>query len=439
MNALGASILLVIIVVVIAAPRRWAVLAFMAGVLYLTEFQQVSVFGFNLFAIRFIEAAAFMRVVGRREFVFKNLTVLDKALLLLIAYTTIVFVLRSADGQANIIGEAVDAVLCYFSFRGLIRSLDEVRTFLRDFAVLLAPYAILVLMESVTGRNPFAILGVADSPMREGRLRCIATFRHPSLLGTLGGSFLPLFIGLAFAKADRVIALIGIGLCLSIVWASNSGGPASCVIVAVAGWACWKIRARMKLVRRGAVLGIILLALFMKAPIWYLPARVSSITGGDGWHRSYLMQVTFDHINQWWLAGLPIEKTIDWFPYFVGGYGGADITNQYLAYAITAGLGSIILFILMLIVAYRQLATALAALRIDSMSATKYEPFLWALGVMLTVHVANWLGITYFDQTYVIWYFHLALISTISAGFIQQAPANTALNLAPELLEVPAL
>lgn len=421
MNALGGSMLAVIVLVVLIAPRRWAVLAVMAGVIYVTEAQQLQIFGFNFFSMRFVELAAFIRVMLRREFTFRHLNGIDKALLLFLGYATVVFVLRSHQDIANQIGVALDALLCYFSFRGLIKSFEEFRAFLKSFAILLIPFVILVVKEALTGANPFAILGAAPTSFREGRIRAIGSFGHPSLLGTLGGSFLPLYIGLAFSKSDRIRAILGIGLCLAIVWASNSGGPAACVMVGIAGWACWFFRRKMRLIRRAIAVLLILLALVMKAPIWYLPARVSSVTGGDGWHRSYLMDVTFQHFREWWFAGMAVEKTKDWFPYFVAIYGGADITNEYLAYALASGLVAMVLFILLLTLAFKKLGAALSAVRQQGADSGRSEPMLWALGVMLAVHVSNWIGITYFDQTYVIWYLHLALISTLSAAVIDSA------------------
>ena len=37
---------------------------------------------------------------------------------------------------------------------------------------------------------------------------------------------------------------------------------------------------------------------------------------------------------------------------------------------------------------------------------------------MLTVHIANWFGITYFDQFYVVWFVQLAAISSVSASYL---------------------
>src|SRR5664279_1805832 len=159
MNAAGASILVVLILVVFFAPRRWALVGIMAGVLYLTLNQHVDFMGFNLFAVRFLELAAFIRVMARREFSFSKLNGIDKALLLLFAYTTIVFLLRSKEGQAYQIGRAIDAYLCYFTFRGLVSGVEDLRWFLRAFLVLLAPYVALLLVESLTRQNPFSSMG----------------------------------------------------------------------------------------------------------------------------------------------------------------------------------------------------------------------------------------------------------------------------------------
>jgi hypothetical protein len=36
---------------------------------------------------------------------------------------------------------------------------------------------------------------------------------------------------------------------------------------------------------------------------------------------------------------------------------------------------------------------------------------LWGLGVTLCVHIVSWLGVSYFDQSWVIWLLHLASAS----------------------------
>jgi hypothetical protein len=421
MNVLGALILLLIISVVLGAPRRWALVGMMAGVLYLTQGQQVEVLGFNLYAIRFMELAGFIRVMARKEFPLSQFNRVDRSFLLLYVYTMVVFLLRSSDGFANQIGTTVDALLCYVTFRGLVGGLDDFRWFLRAFLFLLAPYAVLVLFESMTGRNPFFMaLGgdVYGDWIRNGRPRCLGSFRHPSLLGTLGASFLPLYLGLACTKATRKHAFIGLGLCLIVIWAANSGGPASCAGVGLAGWLCWPARARMKRVRQAMLALLVLLAMVMKAPIWYLPARASMLTGGDGWHRSYLMDVAFRNIGKWFFAGMSLRDTNGWFTYDLAATGGADITNQFLLFGLTAGVGATLLFIFLLYRAFSNLGQAMEVVRAHPGMPGEPQYLLWALGVMQVAHIFNWLGIAYFDQTYVIWFMQLAVISSLSESYL---------------------
>jgi hypothetical protein len=429
MNAIGALILFVVIIVVLAAPRRWALMGMMAGTLYLTQGQQIDVVGFNLYAVRFMELAGFIRVMARREFSFSRLNGIDRSVLLLYVCTTIIYLLRSSDlptGKANQIGTAADAILCYFTFRGLVGGIEDFRWFLRAFLLLLAPYALLVLYESVAGHNPFQSMGGVDlgSWSREGRPRCNGSFRHPSLLGTLGASFFPLYIGLACARVDRKLAIFGIGLCLLIIWASNSGGPINCAMIGAVGWLLWPVRRRMKSMRRIILVGVVLLGSVMKAPIWYLPAKASSLTGGDGWHRSYLMDVAFRNFDKWWLAGMPIVDTKNWFFYDLSATGGADITNQFLSFGLTAGITGMILFLVLLYLSFSHLGKAMAVVRSNYDESRKSEFLLWGLGAMLVAHLFNWLGITYYDQTYVIWFMQLAAISTLSERCIHSAATD---------------
>ena len=190
----------------------------------------------------------------------------------------------------------------------------------------------------------------------------------------------------------------------------------TCVAIGLVGWILWALRDKMFAVRRAILAILLLLVVFMKAPIWYLPAKVSDLTGGGGWHRSYLVEQAVNHIGNWWLVGMPISQTAGWFPYDLGATGGADITNMYLGFGLTAGLAAIGLFIFVLILSFRALGRALAAIRDASPISKQSELLLWGLGVALTMHVLNFISVTYFDQLYVVWFMTLAAVSGLSQG-----------------------
>jgi len=420
MNAVGAALLVGTALAVFGLPRKWALLALVTGALYLPLGLHIEL-GFNLFALRILGAVGFARVVSRRELSFTSLNSIDKVLLTFTFYTTIVFLFRSPDGQAFEIGRTVDTCFAYFTFRALVRDLEEFKAFLRLFVVPLIPYMGLVVLETITLENPFNtfLAGTAPYVVREGGVRAVGSFLHPSLLGTLGGRFLPLYVSLWLTKTNRVTALCGVVLSVMLVLASNSGAPLACVMVGAIGWACWPFRRRMKLVRYALVGLIVSLALAMKAPIWYLLARFSELTGGDGYHRSYLLDISFQNLDKWWLAGMAIADTRDWFPYINYTTGGADMTNQFLVWGMTAGLGAMVLWVVLLKRAFSRLGTAMTVLRHRHETHVDQEYFLWGLGVLLAVHVMNWMSIPYFDQSAAFFFLELAVIANLTQDILK--------------------
>ncbi len=387
----------------------------------MTNGQVIDVAGLHIFPTRVLTLAAFIRVLIRKEWSLVMLNTIDKILILTFFYQAAVYILNGNGSPMNIIGQFVDVTLAYFAGRGLLRSFDDLEWFLRALAFMILPYVVLLYMESSTGSNPFAAIGGnAYHDIRNGRVRCVGSFVHASILGTFGGSFIPLFIALSLRRTGRVMGIFGVLLCLVIVLFSNSGGPATSAMLAVVGWLFWFLRTQMSAVRTSIFGVLTVLALIMKAPLWYLPTKLSTITGGDGWHRSYLMDVAFRNLDRWWLAGMSVLETKDWFPYIVS-TGGADIINYYLAFGISAGVVATGLFCYLLVCAFSQLGRALAAVRSQAPLNSKREPLLWALGVVLTIHVFNWFGMVYFDQYNVVFFIQLAAISTLSHIFINDS------------------
>ena len=98
------------------------------------------------------------------------------------------------------------------------------------------------------------------------------------------------------------------------------------------------------------------------------------------------------------------------------------MTNNFLAFGITAGLGAMVLLVALLKRTFSDLGKTLAVLRSNSEPAIDIEFLYWGLAVMLVVHTANWFGITYFAQTYVLWFMQLSVISTLTQIVIQAEP-----------------
>jgi hypothetical protein len=425
MSPVSAAILVVLLLVVLRGPRRWAVLGLMAGVFSLTQGHAVEIFGLSIWPIRFLEAAALARVLLRKELVWSRMTRIDWTLLLLYNYSGLVWVLRSSNVTPHMFASALDPTVCYLALRALVRSLDDIRWFLNAFVVLLIPFTALVIVERVTGQPAFGMVGATGLLLlRNGVPRCMGTFRHAILLGSVAAAFLALYIGLSLSASRRRTAALGGALCLVLVWLSNSGGPLISAGAALTGWALWMVRDRMFLTRRTLVAVVLLLLVFMKAPIWYLPAKVSGLIGGGGYHRSMLMDRAWQDMDRWWLVGMDMKDTIGWIPYYDEYIGGADITNQFIALALRGGLPAIIIFIVLLTFMFKGLGRALAVARASG--SRQDEIVLWGLGVMVAVHVTSWLSIAYFDQSWAVWLMHAAAVSAAVRGAEAQAAEGTA-------------
>jgi O-antigen ligase len=149
----------------------------------------------------------------------------------------------------------------------------------------------------------------------------------------------------------------------------------------------------------------------MKAPVWYLIMRVSEVAGGQGWHRSYLIDQAIKHFNEWWLLGT--AYCAHWMPY---GHpldpNKVDITNQYIAEGVNGGLLTMVLFIAVIVCCFQ--AIGLKMREIEKRSF-EYKFLVWALGCSLFSHAVNFLSVAYFDQIFIFWYLTLALVASLQS------------------------
>lgn len=110
---------------------------------------------------------------------------------------------------------------------------------------------------------------------------------------------------------------------------------------------------------------------------------------------------------------MPLIETRNWFAYYLKATGGADITNQFIVFGVAAGIGAIFLAIYLFAGAFSELGKTMKSLRKNHASTVVEERLLWSFGVVLGVHLINWLGISYFDQFLLIWCLHLAAIAAL--------------------------
>jgi hypothetical protein len=164
----------------------------------------------------------------------------------------------------------------------------------------------------------------------------------------------------------------------------------------------------------------------MKAPIWYLFAKLSDATGGTGWHRAFLLDQAFGKcFHEWWLIGA--KETRHWMPTgVVYSQTQSDITNQFLCEGINGGIFTMGLFIMIIVCCFKAIGQALQR---NTSAPFNERFFLWTLGVVLFGHINAFMSISYFDQIIIFWTLLLGMIAAISAiplySNIQTLPENT--------------
>ena len=416
-NPIGLSFLLLAIAFILFLPRNYLTIPIFATACYMTIGQKVYFFNLDFTLIRIVTLTYWIRLLFSKElFLYKlNLNIIDKLFLCWVAVSIITYTLLYGTINAfiNRIGLTYNAIGTYFLFRYLIRDISDINRVVKQLAIIISPLAILMLFESHTGRNLFALLGGVPeiSLVRKGTVRCTGPFRSSHLAGTLGATLMPLFVSMWFnPKVKKLVCGAGIIAATIITITSTSSGPITAYAFAAIGLAMFPFRRHMQAVRWGIVLILIFLALLMKAPIWYLIARLSGVIGGVGWHRSYLIDQFFNHFNEWWLLGT--VYTAHWMPHALEvNPDSADITNQYIVQAVNGGLITMILFISIIVCCFKAVGRAIQENDMQSFYVTFA---LWSLGAALFAHVMNFLSVSYFDQIYVFWYLLLAMISSVS-------------------------
>ena len=88
------------------------------------------------------------------------------------------------------------------------------------------------------------------------------------------------------------------------------------------GLILWNARKYMRLIRWGALFGIVAVAIVMNAPLYYLIARIDLTGSSTGYHRAALIDAAITHANEWWVGGT--DHTRHWMPY---GLGSSEITR----------------------------------------------------------------------------------------------------------------
>lgn len=425
-NEFGIIFIVIACILILILPRRYACFPVIAAISFMTLGQRILFFDLDFTLLRILILFGWLRIAIRLEMNFKW-QLIDK---LMVAYGLVSFVAYAIlwqTGSAAIykLGTLYNLLGSYFMFRCFIRDYEETIRVIRMLLLCLVPLAVLMMVERVSGRNPFAFLGGVPlfTLIREGRLRCQGPFGHPILAGTFAATLAPLAL-VVWLNKSRVQGVLGFLSASLITFLAASSGPAFAWIAGTACLCLWPLRGRMRAIRWGILLTLTALHLVMKVPVWFLLGRIAVFGGSTGWHRAYLIDQTVRHFGQWWIVG--IRDTGEWAPQL------ADVTNQFVVVAAEGGLITLIVFAWIISLCFARVGLVVHAAERENRPLAIGA---WAIGCSLMAHIASFISVSYFDQNIVNWSILLAIIIAIQhklteapVGKHQARPAFTRLS-----------
>lgn len=410
--------MLIAILLIFLLPRKYAIAPLLAIVLLTPLGQEVNAWGLHFSVMRIVILAAWVKMLASKfsseDGIFgKRLDWLDLTFLLwAVCRATAVMLLFMAPGAAiNQFGFLLDVLGGFFLLRYLIRDDEDIRRAVATLVVVSVIVAGGMIIEKLRMVNVFGLLGGVrvEPDVRAGSIRAQGPFEHELLAGTFGGTVLPLFFLLWKTGKAKIFAVIGIIAATIIVLTSQSSTPALAYAAAAVGICCFPLRRKMRLVRWGMIAALGVLALVMKAPVWFVIAHIDVVGGSSGYHRAMLVNDFIMHFREWWLIGT--KDNPSW------GFDMWDLCNQYVAEGETGGLVTFLLFLGMITICFSRIGKALKAVSGDRMK----EWYYWIFGATLFSHVVAFFGISYFDQTRFAWFALLAMISAATAPYLAVA------------------
>ena len=364
--------------------------------------QQVVLGGVHIMVLRIVILTGLIRMVFSRP---GRLDSLGKLFFLWAFIRAAAFLLQFSEMAAliNQFGFLWDTIGGFFLLRFLVQNEEDIQHLVKALALVAIILAACMLYERFENVNVFGYLGgVSIVPtVREGSLRAQGPFAHALLAGTFGATLLPFFVWLWTTGRSRILATSGVAASTIITVLSASSSPIMAYAASVFAMCLWPLRNYLQIFRWGFVIVLAALALVMKAPVWFLIARVDLIGGSSGYHRAMLIDQFIRHFGDWWLVGTNANGTWGWDLW--------DTCNQYVTEGESGGLAALGCFIALISVAFVRLGRA----RRMQSGNPRREWFFWSLGAALFAHVIAFWGIAYFDQTRMLWF---AMLATVIAA-----------------------
>jgi hypothetical protein len=423
LHPLVAVAMVLAIILILCLPRRYGIVPFLLGVFLIPLGQVVVLSGVHFTVLRILILAGLVRKVtlrsGSSAGQLTSVKSIDSLISLWFGIEFIATSLELRESQAiiNGLGNFLDAAGSYFVVRLFIRDREDVVRTLKAFAAITVVSSCCMINEQVTHQNVFGLLGGVPlfPQVREGSIRSQAAFAEYLDAGVFGATLIPLLMWMWSDVKSRVAAALGIAGAIVMMITSHSSTPLLAFLGAVVGLSLWPFRDWMRYLRWGLSLTLVGLHLVMKAPVWALIARIDLTGSSSGDHRYHLVDACIRHFSDWWLIGYKDFPNWGWDMW--------DLSDEYVAVALTGGLAGLVIFIKILSRSFGGIGTA----RKHAAGDRKKQWFLWCLGAALLAHVVGWFGCSYQAQMQILLFALFGIISVAvseAASTPEEQPAT---------------
>jgi hypothetical protein len=422
MQGVTLTIALILSVLVIMLRPKYALVAYIIGLLWYPAYLAVSIGTIDILVGRFVVAVLLMRCFFddkiRRKFKWNRLdTLVTLSMVVYVGAYLITQVNAFSQTMENRAGFVMDTWCAYLATRFIVTDRSTLISVIKCIAVAMVPLAILGVIESVTGWQPFAPLwrfspwftgGRYISEGRWGFARAVGPFSHAILFGGVFAMFLPLIYYFRREKGDwGNMTYVISGVVLLGALSSMSSGPWVMVIVVIFCIIMEKHKKLIKPMFIFFVFSCISIGIASNRPFYHVIASWANPVGGAGYHRAKLIDLAIDKFDEWWMVGYG-QKDPGWGPYL--GMGMTDVTNEYILKGVRYGILGVIALCAVLATSFRNLISTYRRLKHPAMKS-----LCWAFGSLLFSVAVAWMSVSFFGQLSTLVYCSIGMISSLSA------------------------
>ncbi len=430
MQGVTLTFALVLSVLVLTLRPKYALVAYIIGLLWYPAYLAVSIGTIDILVGRFVVAVLLMRCYFddkiRCKFKWNRLDTLVTLSMVVYVGTYLITqvnpIAQTLEGRA---GFVMDTWCAYLAARFIVTDRSKLISIVKCIAIAMVPLAILGVIEAFTGWQPFAPLwrfspwfrgGRFVSEGRWGLARAVGPFSHAILFGGVFAMFLPLIYYFRREKGNwGSLTYIISGIVMLGALSSMSSGPWVMVIVVIFCLVMEKHKQLIKPMFIFLVFSCISIGIASNRPFYHVIASWANPLGGASWHRARLIDLAIENFDEWWMVGYG-DKDPGWGQYL--GMGRTDVTNEYILNGVRYGILGIIALCAVLAKAFRDLISTYRRMRDPALKS-----LCWAFGSLLFSVAVAWMSVSFFGQLSTLVYCSFGMIGSLcSPGFNWQIP-----------------